>query len=361
MKKPNPVNVIFKDKAHFDVQNPITGSLAAQVSNNEKAIFEQIKKTPSTKDVTMSKRLEKLKKCNNKNNNDNNVNDDDVGNSDLPRLLTPPSFLPKNNEFDSEFDSDNKKLTPTQKFLLHQPQKVKLAVAVAQNWTFAPQTQDKTAKNIKFSDKLAKIFPEGNKIVKSNKIPNINKKDEISISNAQEMIADQGKLPDQLKVFEGDGSKKDLMLQKMQKNIGNLSKASLEFLEYLCSKYGKELLEKNKLKIHIKSREIFPDNINTGKNFYNFFKDQEDETKNFGDLNLNLSSDLEYYVREILSGTTDDGFELRKNATAKFLFHRFNNFQQPFGLSKFQLRHSQVSEVDYALKALQNKNWAYFF
>ena len=45
--------------------------------------------------------------------------------------------------------------------------------------------------------------------------------------------------------------------------------------------------------------------------------------------------------------------------TAKFLFHRFNNFQQSFGLSKFQLRHSQVSEDDYALKALQNKNWAY--
>ena len=46
--------------------------------------------------------------------------------------------------------------------------------------------------------------------------------------------------------------------------------------------------------------------------------------------------------------------------TAKFLFHRFNNFQQSFGLSKFQLRHSQVSEDDYALKALQYKNWAYF-
>ena len=59
MKKPNPVNVFFKDKAHFDVQNPIMGSLAAQVSHNEKAIFEQIKKAPSTKDVTISERLEK--------------------------------------------------------------------------------------------------------------------------------------------------------------------------------------------------------------------------------------------------------------------------------------------------------------
>ena len=73
-----------------------------------------------------------------------------------------------------------------------------------------------------------------------------------------------------------------------------------------------------------------------------------------------MGGDFEYYVREILSGTTDDRFELRKNATAKFLFHRFNNFQQSLGLSKFQLRHSQVSEDDYALKALQNKNWAYF-
>ena len=54
----------------------------------------------------------------------------------------------------------------------------------------------------------------------------------------------------------------------------------------------------------------------------------------------------------MLSGTTGNRFELCKNATAKFLFHRFNNFQQVFGLSKFQLRHSQVSEDDYALKEL---------
>ena len=60
------------------------------------------------------------------------------------------------------------------------------------------------------------------------------------------MIAklDQDKLPDQLKFFEGDGSEKDLLLQKTRKNISNLSKASLEFLEYISSDYGKELLQK---------------------------------------------------------------------------------------------------------------------
>ena len=170
---------------------------------------------------------------------------------------------------------------------------------------------------------------------------------------------DRGKLPDQLKFFEGDGREKDLVLQKMRKYISNFSKASLEFLKYLSSDYGKELLQKNKLKFPVESREIFHDNINTGANFYNFFSDQEDETKKFVDLNLNLSGDLECYVREILSGTTEDRFELHKNATTKFLFHRFNNFRQSFALSKFQLKHSQVSDDDYALKTLQNENWAY--
>ena len=112
----------------------------------------------------------------------------------------------------------------------------------------------------------------------------------------------------------------------MLKNVGNLSKASLEFLEYLSSDYGKYLLQKNKLKIHVEIGESFHDNVNIGENFCNLFSDQEDETKKIIDLNLNLSGDLEYCVREILSGTTDDRFELRKNATAKFLFHRFNNF-----------------------------------
>ena len=188
MKKSNPANVmycIFKDKVHFDVQNPITGSLAAKVSNNEKPFFEQIKKAPSTKDVTISERLEKLKKFNNKNNNDDDDDDEDDGNGDLSRKPAPPSFLPNNNEFDSEFDSDDKKLTPTQNFLLDKQQKEKLAVAVGKNPAVTVHPQEKTTvKKVKFPDDSAKIFPEGNEIVKSIKIPNINEKHEISISNA---------------------------------------------------------------------------------------------------------------------------------------------------------------------------------
>ena len=106
---------------------------AVQVSNNEREIFVQIKKTPSMKDVTISKRLEKLKKFNNKNNNDDDNDDDDDENGDLPHLPTPPFFVPKNNELDSEFDSDDKKLNPTQKFLLDKPSKSKISSWSRQN------------------------------------------------------------------------------------------------------------------------------------------------------------------------------------------------------------------------------------
>ena len=61
-KKPNPVNVIFKDKEHFDIQNPIIGSFAAQVSNNEKAIFEQIKKSTLNKRCHHILKIRKIKK-----------------------------------------------------------------------------------------------------------------------------------------------------------------------------------------------------------------------------------------------------------------------------------------------------------
>ena len=36
MKKPNPIDFVFKDKAKFDVQNPIIGLLFEQITKNKK-------------------------------------------------------------------------------------------------------------------------------------------------------------------------------------------------------------------------------------------------------------------------------------------------------------------------------------
>ena len=63
MKKPNPIDVVFKDKAKFDKQNPIIGFLVAQVQENktnEKTILNQINGAPSTKDIELAECLAKL-------------------------------------------------------------------------------------------------------------------------------------------------------------------------------------------------------------------------------------------------------------------------------------------------------------
>ena len=62
LKKPNPVDVVFEDKAKFDVQILIIGSLVAQVQENktnEKAILNQISGMPSTKNIELAKRFAK--------------------------------------------------------------------------------------------------------------------------------------------------------------------------------------------------------------------------------------------------------------------------------------------------------------
>ena len=106
MKKSNPIDVVFKDKAKFDVQNSIIGSLVAQVhenKTNEKAILNQLSGAPSTKDIELAERLAKLRgETNNNNNNNNNNNDNNDNNFSpfLPPLPLPPTPPPSGGDPD---------------------------------------------------------------------------------------------------------------------------------------------------------------------------------------------------------------------------------------------------------------------
>ena len=64
MKKRNPIDVVFKDKTKFDGQNPIIGSLVAQVQENktnEKVILNQLNVGPSAKNIEPAEHLTKLR------------------------------------------------------------------------------------------------------------------------------------------------------------------------------------------------------------------------------------------------------------------------------------------------------------
>ena len=80
MKKPNPIEVMFKDKSKFDVQNPVVGSLIMQVVDNkkkEKEILKALDQVLSIKDLNTEKRFRDLKNFNEGRNNDDDDDDDD--------------------------------------------------------------------------------------------------------------------------------------------------------------------------------------------------------------------------------------------------------------------------------------------
>ena len=56
MKKSNPIDVVFKDKAKFDMQNPIIGTFLTKMQSgktNEKAVEKQSRGAPSIKDLNI--------------------------------------------------------------------------------------------------------------------------------------------------------------------------------------------------------------------------------------------------------------------------------------------------------------------
>ena len=62
-------------------------------------------------------------------------------------------------------------------------------------------------------------------------------------------------------------------------NFLSLNNDNREFIAFLISDLGQNLIANNNLSIHIESGNIFYQNFNTLENFYNFLFPQQGETK----------------------------------------------------------------------------------
>ena len=127
MKKPNPIDFMFKDKTKFDVQNPIIGSLYEQIVDNEKKekeILRALDNAPAPKDILLQERLDKLTDFNRKrgfrsNNNDDDDDDNNNNNNNSGNVFPPtPKFrgIPPTPPITTKTPSTS--LTAAQKFLL---------------------------------------------------------------------------------------------------------------------------------------------------------------------------------------------------------------------------------------------------
>ena len=147
MKKSNPMEIVFKNKAKFYTQNPIIGTLLTQMQSgktNEKAIEKQLRGALSIKDLKIAEQLECLKQYNRRNNNDDHADDDDDDSPPPPPIFDPLLYyLPLSSKHEDDIDIEDD-LNPTQKFIPGDKlQKENIAVAVGQKDTVA--AREKTA------------------------------------------------------------------------------------------------------------------------------------------------------------------------------------------------------------------------
>ena len=110
------------------------------------------------------------------------------------------------------------------------------------------------------------------------------------------------------------------------------------------------------MKIHIESGQIFIDNQITRECLYNFLRTQQDLTKKILKVNVAITDDFDYYVKEVLANITNDRYDMNSNSTSKFLFYYFNMFRQPQGKSFLDIRQSVIADDDYALDNLQKSS-----
>ena len=250
MNKPTAKNFMFRDKAKFDIQNPVLGTLYNQLltkKQKEKLELDAIGKAPSVKDINIQKRLDDISKFNlgiKDDDNDDDDDDDDDGNNDSANNRRLPSFPPSPPQTPST-------LSETQRFLLDSADgNERVAEAIALDRTSTPK-----AKQITFSNTITKIFLKTREAIsKEPMLESINEidddetniqsiEDDLDISSAVSGLKD-GNQPIDLDFFCGGEKNKQKLFEKATKNIGVLNDSNKKFISYLISKYGDFVLSK---------------------------------------------------------------------------------------------------------------------
>ena len=363
MNKATATNFMFRDKAKFDIQNPVIGTLYNQLLTNkqrEKIELEAIGKAPSIKDIDIKKKLDDLNKFN------LGVGDkkDDDDNNDNGGLRPPPSpFAPLTPP------TTPSTLSETQRFLLgssgtsDSSSSSSSSSSGSNERILAGLTTTSTPKSLSFSQAITKVFPKTRReLIPLQSISEENQEEteDFDITESSTISIPDQTQPINLEFFTGGEKNKNKLLENATKKSGILNESNRKFIDYLSSRFRNYILSKNKMKIHLESGQIFHDNNLTTESLYDFLKVQQDVTKKELDINIPISNDFSIYVRETLTHVVDDDFDLQTNETSKFLFYNFNMVRQMERLNPIPIRYSEIVENEHALQIVQSRNWQYF-
>ena len=123
------------------------------------------------------------------------------------------------------------------------------------------------------------MFPNADAVFENNSqkpfddVEPLSRPEMTTISHTQVMFKElnKGKLPIQLKFFSGRscGGGSELKIHAMEK-VRTVNEINNAFIEYQTTDNTREILAKNKMKIHLETGNIYYNNRNMQENIYDF-------------------------------------------------------------------------------------------
>ena len=215
MGKPTSTNFIFKDKAKFDIQNPVIGMIYDEIltdKQKEKNLIDKINQAPDARDLDIRRRLDNLGKF--KSGIDDDDNDDDDDDDDDNNTRIPPPTPPNLRKPDFPLSPLTPPVTPSssssiQKFLLEDSGNERTAILDS-------TTPVEKKKTLTFSVTLTKVFPKAKRELKFlNSIPETDETEDFDITESS--IVSNGSERIDLEFFSGRENHQKLL--KMQQKM----------------------------------------------------------------------------------------------------------------------------------------------
>ena len=369
-KNDNPLDVVYREQAKYDVQNPIIGSLLKQINKGKAPTYEETKKildkAPNPKDLDLQDRFNKIfdkdnKKPGNFINRYFGSDDDDDDDDSPPGLPTvppaPPTFSTDGiNSFGPlpPLEDPDPLIRPLRENYFPSSSRIK-----GRGNSLFDELIDfeiKEPEQINLDGNLRDVFPEADEALAESDI----KKENARFADFSDQL-DRGEIPEELKFFSGGRSNSNSLFQRLEAH--NLIEGNQDFIEYLATDECQNALERDGISIHLSSGDIFINNENTGESLYTFLDNQQNETKKEIPLDFTYDGDLTDYMAKYLHAINEFDevkYDFLTNKNSKFLFHLINKYQEDRRRPKYPIRHSTLTDDNYALQTLQDRNWPYF-
>ena len=346
-------------KQKFDVQNPIIGSLIQQINKGkltDKNYEEALEKAPNTKVLDVEDRFNDLfdrKKPGPRDNLISSDDDDDDDDDDMdlpsppPGIPIPPPSPPTTTGYTPNPGASNGRF---------------MDVRTLKEYFF-PYSRRTTKTHPDFQIPKPKVLDGNLRQVFGDADLAFN--DSYEIEKTSDFVdfsrqLDEGEIPEEMQFYNGGEG-----VDQLQREIisSNLELGNEEFIEFLATEECQDALARDGLSIDVPTGQIFHENENTGNSLFDFLRNQQDETKKQIPLDFTYDDDYNDYMTKYLPGVNEFDevkHDFVSNKTSKYLFHLFNKYQESRGKVKHAIRHTNLSDNNYVLGALQDRNWPYF-